>query len=91
MSPARRRRRRRFITAAVDVTTGQILDVFEGRNANDLKAWLASRPEWWRTGIEVVSVDPHEGYRSAITASGLLDEAVIVVDPFTSCGSPTPR
>ena len=56
--------------------------MFEGRNANDLKGWLASRPEWWRTGIEVVSVDPHEGYRSAITASGLLDDAVIVVDPF---------
>ena len=82
MSPARRRRRRLFITAAVDVTTGQILDVFEGRNANDLKGWLASRPGWWRNGIEVVSVDPHEGYRSAITASGLLDDAVIVVDPF---------
>lgn len=82
MSPARRRRRRRFITAVVDVVSGQILDVFEGRNAADLQQWLASRPAWWRNGINVVSVDPHEGYRAAITASELLEDVTVVVDPF---------
>ena len=30
----------------------------------------------------MVSVDPHEGYRSAITGSPLLGEITMVVDPF---------
>ncbi len=82
MQPAHRRRRRRFVTAVVDVTTSQILDVFEGRDARDLQAWLASMPRSWRDAIRVVSVDPHEGYRSAITNTRLLREVTMVVDPF---------
>lgn len=78
MSPASRRRRRRFITAVVDVTTSQILDVFEGRNAADLRAWMASMPSEWLAAIEVVSVDPHEGYRTA----------VVNPDPLTARPSP---
>ena len=89
MQPAHRRRRRRFITAVVDVATGQILDVFEGRDAVDLRAWMARMPSSWLAQIQVVSVDPHEGYRSAITnphpLTGLaspLAEVTVVVDPF---------
>ena len=37
MQPAHRRRRRRFITAVVDVVSGQIIDMFEGRDAADLR------------------------------------------------------
>jgi transposase len=45
MSPAHRGSRRRFITAVVDLRTGQILDVFEGRDRADLHAcWLPDRP-----------------------------------------------
>ena len=29
-----------------------------------------------------MSVDPHEGYRSAVTNLGLLADVTIVVDPF---------
>jgi transposase len=82
MSPAKRHRRRRFITTAVDVTTGRIIDVFEGRNAADLQQWLGSQPAWWVSAIKVVSVDPHEGYRSAITGNELLADVTVVVDPF---------
>ena len=89
MQPAHRRRRRRFVTAVVDVATGQILDVFEGRDAKDLRAWMRSMPTGWLAGIDVVSVDPHEGYRSAVTnpdpATGRpspLADTTIVVDPF---------
>lgn len=89
MQPAHRRRRRRFVTAVVDVATGQILDVFEGREAKDLRAWMAAMPPSWLAGIEVVSVDPHEGYRSAVVRpdpatgrSSPLAEVQIVVDPF---------
>lgn len=89
MQPAHRRRRRRFVTAVVDVATGQILDVFEGRDAKDLRAWMRTMPASWLAAIEVVSVDPHEGYRAAVThpdpATGRpspLADATIVVDPF---------
>lgn len=83
MQPAHRRRRRRFVTAVVDVATGQILDVFEGHNAADLRLWLAGMLPEWRQAVEVVSVDPHEGYRSAITDTPLLPKTVtMVVDPF---------
>jgi transposase len=82
MQPAHRRRRRRFVTAVVDVQTSQVLDVFEGRDANDLKAWLATMPPVWREQVRVVSVDPHEGYRSAVTTTNLLVDVTIVVDPF---------
>ncbi len=82
MQPAHRRRRRRFVTAVVDVTTGQIVDVFEGRNANDLRLWLAGMPAAWRSAVTVVSVDPHEGYRSAISGTPLLGKVTMVVDPF---------
>ena len=83
MQPAHRRRRRRFITAVVDVATGQILDVFEGRDARDLRAWMAAMPAGWLAQIEVVSVDPHEGYRSAVTGpASPLRDVTIVVDPF---------
>ncbi len=81
MQPAHRRRRRRFITAVVDVATGQILDIFEGRDARDLARWAASMPAGWLHGVQVVSVDPHEGYRSAVTR-GLLAHATVVVDGF---------
>jgi transposase len=89
MQPARRRRRRRFVTAVVDVGTGQILDVFEGRDATDLRSWMAAMPAAWLAQIQVVSVDPHEGYRSAVTnpdpLTGLgspLVDVQVVVDPF---------
>lgn len=82
MSPAKRHRRRRFITAAVDVVDGRVIDFFEGRNAADLQAWLGSQPADWARGIKVVSVDPHEGYRSAVSSFGLLADVTIVVDPF---------
>jgi transposase len=89
MQPAHRRRRRRFVTAVVDVASGQVLDVFEGRDATDLRAWMADMPASWLAGIGVVSVDPHEGYRSAVTrpdpttgVSSPLADVTVVVDAF---------
>ena len=72
MSPSSRRRRRRFVTAVVDVATSQILDVFEGRDAKDLRAWMATMASAWLAGIEVVSVDPHEGDRAVRDAVAAL-------------------
>ncbi len=51
MASASRRRRRRFITAAVDADTGRIVDVFEGRDAAEVRTWEVSgglcKAGWW--------------------------------------------
>jgi transposase len=89
MSPASRRRRRRFVTAVVDVGSGQLLDVFEGRDAHHQRKWMSEMPSAWLSMIQVVSVDPHEGYRGAVLnvdpstgRASPLAEVTIVVDPF---------
>ena len=83
---AGRLRRRRCVCAAVDAATGQVLDVFDGRDAAGLHRWLASRPPEWLAGIEVVCCDPHEGYRSGITRARrdtrLSDSVNIAADAF---------
>ena len=86
MASATRRRRRRFVTAAVDAATGQVIDIFDGRDAADLRRWLQAQPRWWTEAVEVVCTDPHEGYRSAVASlldSGHLPAGTeIAADPF---------
>ena len=86
---ARRKRRRSFVTGVVDVGTGALLDVFEGRDAKDLRRWMAMQSASWLAQIEVVSIDPHESYRSAVTRSDPFSlrpspwrDVTLVVDPF---------
>ncbi len=86
---ARRGRRRVLVTGVVDVGTGRLLDVFCGHDAADLRRWMAQMPRDWLHAIEVVSVDPHEGYRSGVInddpATGAPSpwrDTTIVVDPF---------
>lgn len=86
---ARRGRRRVLVTRVVDVETGRLLDVFTGRDAKDLRAWMAEMPHEWLARIEVVSVDPHEGYRSAVVGPDPVTaepspwaHTTVVVDPF---------
>jgi len=89
MSPASRRRRRRFVTAVVDVDSGRLLDVFEGPRRPASAGVVARMPTAWLSMIRVVSVDPHEGCRGAVLntdrATGRpspLAGVAIVVDPF---------
>lgn len=77
---ARRGRRRLLVTGVVDVESGRLLDVFRGREAADLRQWMSAMPAGWLDAVEVVSLDPHEGYRSA----------VIRDDPVTGLSSPWP-
>jgi transposase len=86
---ARRGRRRVLVTGVVDVETGALLDVFEGRDAADLRRWMAEMPTEWLAHIQVVSVDPHEGYRSAVHGDDPITgrpspwaHTTLVVDPF---------
>jgi len=86
MASATRFRRRRFISAAVDADTGQIVDVFDGRDAADLQRWAKQQPREQMAAVEVVCLDPHEGYRKAVRrlkAEGVLgEEARVAADPF---------
>ena len=90
MCKATRLSRRRYVSAAVDAATGQIVDVFEGRDAADVREWLDDRPAEWRHGIDTICVDPHEGYRSAVTAAAkrgdLASGTKIAADPFHIVG-----
>ena len=44
MASATRFRRRRFISVAVDAGTGQVIDVFDCRDAADLERWAKQQP-----------------------------------------------
>lgn len=86
---ARRGRRRVLVTGVVDVDTGTLLDVFSGRDAVDLRRWMGEMPPEWLGRVEVVSLDPHEGYRSAVVGPDPVTGrpspwagATVVVDPF---------
>jgi transposase len=86
---ARRGRRRVLVTGVVDVDTGRLLDVFVGRDAGDLRRWMGQMPPRWLAQIQVVSVDPHEGYRSAVHGPDPVTgrpspwaHTTVVVDPF---------
>ena len=81
------RRGDKFVTVIIDLTpirakTGpaRLLDMVEGRSKAVFKQWLADRPQTWRDGVEVVTMDGFTGFKTA-TAEELPD-AVPIMDPF---------
>ena len=77
----------KYVTVIIDLTpirddTGpaRLLDMVEGRSKSAFKTWLASRPEQWRTGVEVVAMDGFTGFKTATTEE--LPDATAVMDPF---------
>src|SRR4051794_38887081 len=70
----------RWVSAAVDVGRRRVIDVFEGRNATDLDAWLEARTEAWKAAISVTVADLHEPFRAAFGRH--LGHATQVADPF---------
>ena len=51
-----------------------------GRSKQVFKTWLASRPDTWRSRIEIVAMDGFTGFKSAATEE--LPGARAVMDPF---------
>lgn len=83
------RRGERFVTVVIDLTpvcdrTGpaRLLDIVEGRFSQVFKDWLSARPEAWRAGIEVVTMDGFTGFKTA--GAEEVPEAIAVMDPFHS-------
>lgn len=67
-------------TSIVDVASGQLLDVIEGRSAAGLCAWLAAMPPEWRDGICWAVLDLSGPWRLAFDT--MLPDAGQVADPF---------
>jgi len=51
----------------VDLDTGGVLGVVDGRGSAGVKAWLTARSAAWRGGVQVVAIDPSAAFRKAIT------------------------
>ena len=68
----RRRRGPRELTGIVDLTRGKdhptarLLDLIPGRSGTVYKNWLAERGEQFRSGIQIATLDPFQGYKNAI-------------------------
>ena len=64
----------------VDLTTGEVLDVVDGRDSAAVAAWLARQPRWWRRRVQVVAINPSAAFRAAVRR--WLPKARVSVDHF---------
>lgn len=69
-----------WMSTIVDLDTGQVLGVVDGRDSAPIDAWLASRTQAWRDRIEVVAIDPSAAFRKALRQQ--LPHAAVSVDAF---------
>ncbi|WP_196775298.1 hypothetical protein [Rhodococcus opacus] len=51
------------MSTVVDLDTGLVLGVVDGRDNKGVGAWLAARPQAWRDRIEVVAIVPPRHWR----------------------------
>jgi len=69
-----------WMTTFVDLDTGQVLGVVDGRDSAGVSAWLRARTPAWRERVEVVAIDPSAAFRKALVDQ--LPRAAISVDAF---------
>jgi transposase len=69
-----------WLTGIVDIASSDLIDMTVGRTANTVTDWLSGLSEAQRAAITTVVIDPHAGYRAAISTE--LPHAVIVGDRF---------
>src|SRR5665647_3378716 len=50
-----------WMSTIVDVDTGQVLGVVDGRDSVGVGAWLTARSQAWRDRVEGVAIDPSGG------------------------------
>lgn len=77
---AARTRRTAYVTGMVDVVSGVLLDVVEGRSGAVVVDWLDAQGPDWRAAVRVGTVDAFTGYANALAAT--LPDATIVLDCF---------
>ena len=69
-----------WMTTIVDLDTGQVLGIVDGRDHKGVGAWLFARPLSWRLGIQVVAIDPSAAFREALRM--WLPRTAVSVDLF---------
>jgi len=69
-----------WMTTFVNIRSGQVLGVVDGRGSDGVKGWLQARSQAWRDRIEVVAIDPSAAFRTAISTT--LPNARVSVDAF---------
>lgn len=69
-----------WMSTIVDLDTGQVLGVVDGRDHKGIGDWLFQRPLEWRLGIEVVAIDPSAAFRKALRM--WLPRTAVSVDAF---------
>lgn len=69
-----------YATSLVDLDRRVLIDLIEGRNAADLRRWLAERSKRANKATKVVALDLTETYRSGLSPH--LSHAIRVADPF---------
>lgn len=79
--------KQRFVTVIIDLTPvaerrgkAHLLEVIEGRSRRVFEHWLATRPDEWAQGVEIVAMDGFTGFKTA--ATNQLPQAKTVMDPF---------
>ncbi len=69
-----------WMSTIVDVDTGQVLGIVDGRDSRGVGAWLKARPATWLSCIETVGIDPSAAFRKALREN--LPDAAVSVDHF---------
>lgn len=69
-----------WMSTIVDVDTGQVLGIVDGRDSRGVGAWLKARPATWLAGIQTVGIDPSAAFRKALREH--LPDAAVSVDHF---------
>jgi transposase len=68
------------MTTIVDLDTGQVLGVVDGRDHKGVGDWLFARPLEWRLAVQVVAIDPSAAFRKALRM--WLPRTAVAVDHF---------
>ena len=69
-----------WTTRGEDHPTARLLDLVPGRSGTVYKNWLEERGEQFRSGIQIATLDPFQGYKNAIDDQ--LQDATSVLDAF---------
>lgn len=69
-----------WMTTIVDLDTGQVLGVVDGRDHTGVGHWLFARPLAWRLAVQVVAIDPSAAFRKALRM--WLPRTAVAVDHF---------
>jgi transposase len=69
-----------WMTTIVDLDTGRVLGIVDGRDSTGVGAWLFARPLAWRLGVQVVAIDPSAAFRKALRM--WLPRTAVSVDAF---------